>query len=525
MEVMSVYALFAAVTGVKLLFMPAYRSTDFEVHRNWMAITSSLPLREWYVDATSQWTLDYPPLFAYFERLLALGAAWFDPAMLAVRAEPYASDATVLYQRVTVILTDALLFYAVYRFCHPQPKGVAVAKGVTVGQKGGHSKEATRGMPAPALEGERSGSGPGSGPGPAGGEIAHPAGSIITQPAGGETTHPAGGTTMHPGIILAFVTCSAGLFIVDHVHFQYNGPLLGLLIMSLAFAQEGRDVASAVTFAALVCAKHLFAYAAPAYAVFLLRRAWEGPRLEHGSKQSGHSGEGGRFLGFLKRMASLVAAVAAVVGVAFGPFLWHGQLPVLLARMFPFGRGLCHAYWAPNFWALYNLADKALTIMLPRLGYPLPDGAAGRAALNTGGLVGSGGGHVVLPQVVPGATFVLVLVSLTPALWRLWQGSCRTEEKEPGDTWVAPGRRLVRAVAYCYLAGFVFGWHVHEKACLMFTLPFALLATGGRRPASLHLLLSTGEERLYFPLCFCLKGCRLLRLLKKETKFAVSRRV
>jgi alpha-1,3-glucosyltransferase len=58
------------------------------------------------------------------------------------------------------------------------------------------------------------------------------------------------------------------------------------------------------------------------------------------------------------RLATLGSLVIGIFALSLAPFLT--QLPQLASRLFPFTRGLNHAYWAPNAWALVTVLDRLL---------------------------------------------------------------------------------------------------------------------------------------------------------------------
>lgn len=85
----------------------------------------------------------------------------------------------------------------------------------------------------------------------------------------------------------------------------------------------------------------------------------------------------------------------------------------MLSRLFPFKRGLCHAYWAPNFWVIYNIADKVAAVATNK---------ASNTSSNTGGLVQEYN-HQVLPVIHPLTTFVITIVAMLPCIAKIAFGT------------------------------------------------------------------------------------------------------
>ena len=105
--------IFFIIIIIKIFLFPTSQSTDFEVHRNWKAITNSLPISKWYFYSKNKWTLDYPPLFAYMEYILGKLSKFFDPNITNLDSINYDSLVCKTFMRGTVLLGDLFLYFSI----------------------------------------------------------------------------------------------------------------------------------------------------------------------------------------------------------------------------------------------------------------------------------------------------------------------------------------------------------------------------------------------------------------------------
>ncbi|KAL4459455.1 hypothetical protein ABPG74_018068 [Tetrahymena malaccensis] len=369
---------------IKILLIFAYHSTDFEVHRNWLRITYNLPLREWYYDDISIWTLDYPPLFAYFEYALTFPARFFDKMMLEIYQD-YKSQSTIIYQRATVMISDLLFLYAISRFIQ-----------VSFGKNKNKYSYA-----------------------------------------------------------VLFTFLQFGFLLVDNIHFQYNQFLQGIFILSLTKFIEGKNLLGGILFAVVLCFKHIFLYSAPAIFFFLLKFYC----FENSNKLN------------LKNFSKLGFSVLTVFLISFLPFLSLESIRQILSRMFPFQRGLVHAYWAPNVWALYCFADKVLSTLARKL-LKIPIGS--KSTLTSG--VVQVTQFDILPEIKPIYTIISILLISLPLWYKILQNP-----------------KAKNILLYSSIQMFIFymlGYHVHEKAILLPLGIYQLWAVGKQSRSRFVLLFS-----------------------------------
>ncbi|CAJ0639124.1 10749_t:CDS:2 [Entrophospora sp. SA101] len=142
--------------------------------------------------------------------------------------------------------------------------------------------------------------------------------------------------------------------------------------------------------------------------------------------------------------------------------MYLNQIGQVLGRLFPFKRGLCHAYWAPNFWALYSALDRVLIVAGKQLGLELNEAAVDSV---TRGLF---------------------------SLIKLW--------KFP--TYM----NFLKSLISCGYSSFLFGWHVHEKAVLLVLIPFSLIVSENYHLLRTFMILSTSGLISLLPLLFKATG-------------------
>lgn len=416
-----------------------------------MAITYNLPIKDWYFDTTSEWTLDYPPLFAAFEFLLGLIAHVLNLTdTLALTESPNRTESTIVYQKITVILSDCLYYYAVYKLCHSLKPLVRsnATKEVKNNKKGNDQAQQQQ-------------------------QNVVSSDQILS-----DAIYRPDATSC----IALLLLLQPGLLLVDHIHFQYNGFLSGILLLSLASIIEGRYFSGSFWFALLLNFKHIYLYCAPAYGMYILA-SYCMAKVE----------DKNRIVTFISKAGRLGSVVILIFVIIYFPFGDQKTLRQIVNRLFPFKRGLTHAYWAPNAWSIYNLVDKILATIFKdslKVTFDLESISRTKTVTSTSGLVQEYD-HQHLPSVKPLTTFVLVGCFMVPIvvkfLFRIGERSSRL---------------FMKGVTLAAFTSFMFGWHVHEKAIILVLLPMIPISFTDPNLRDTFLRLTLAGTYSLFPLLF-----------------------
>ena len=78
----------------------------------------------------SRAALDYPPFFAYFEKVLSIPAYFIDPKIVDLHNLNYDSWSVIAYQRTSVILTELVLGVAVQRYALSIERPASIGAGI-----------------------------------------------------------------------------------------------------------------------------------------------------------------------------------------------------------------------------------------------------------------------------------------------------------------------------------------------------------------------------------------------------------
>ena len=523
----------------KVLLFPAYRSTDFNVHRHWKALTYRpnptttttttdrrshrnriLPILHWYANNTvipvtttdrsttrrstttksveTVHTLDYPPGFAWLEysmvnnilvrRLLFRNDhqniidtqqqqqyapqpdrcldIMDDRTMDRTRSRPndgVMTNQCIYYMRSTVIVFADILYWC----------GAAVVALLFFV----YHENVFPTLPR-----------------------SHPSQDERTQSSSSSRTITT--TTMNTAscfLVFAFLTFHPTLLWLDHVHFQYNGTMLGLLLISIGLLLHGNNntknnnhnsmrypehmchILAIVVFSLLLTLKHLYLTNSLWYMVYVLRRyCMIRTTANHPNQRTTHptsniSESTGPQTTLLRlqwlRLCCVVISGSIAIVLPFIPFLiaiyyddtntallWNGStttitylekvqawLLQLKQRLFPFQRGLVHTYWAGNVWAIYVAMYKVVTYTARYMPH-LEEALIGR---------------IPSPDAItPKISAIAMVLAQLPGLVMAW--------------WAAVHKcnvRLLQSFTIVSLGTFLFQYHAHEKAIVTSLLP------------------------------------------------------